>query len=131
MLIVLLPNYFGQLPYFVQFFLVPSRQRRREPIRKNALSYLTGKSERDFQIRERELGLEERKIALEERRMALEEAKFEMEKTRMELEFEERKAKAEMDRQQFEVLLKDKETNNTIINMQQKLIDSLMYNKEK
>ncbi|KAK4886199.1 hypothetical protein RN001_002470 [Aquatica leii] len=106
--------------------LVPSRQRKREPLRKNALSYLTEKAQRESHIKLKELDLEERKIALQERQMNLEVQRLQMDKEKLALEIEERREKLELQKQQLEIIVKDKEVTNNIIQAQQQLIDSLL-----
>ncbi|XP_074035223.1 uncharacterized protein [Leptinotarsa decemlineata] len=72
--------------------LGPSRTRiKRQPIRRDALTYLSQKQERDYAIRKKELELEERKIALQERQINLNEEKLKLETQKLELENEERK----------------------------------------
>ncbi|KAK4886222.1 hypothetical protein RN001_002493 [Aquatica leii] len=95
---------------------VPSRQRKREPLRKNALSYLTEKAQRESQIKLKELDLEERKIALQERQMNLQKQKLQMDKEKLALEIEERREKLELQKQQLQIVVKDKE-KETLINI--------------
>ncbi|XP_074029121.1 uncharacterized protein isoform X1 [Leptinotarsa decemlineata] len=96
--------------------LGPSRTRiKRQPIRRNALTYLSQKQERDYAIRKKELELEERKIALQERQINLNEEKLKLEKQKLELENEERKQRMDGEKKEKEVTF----------NILQKLIDTL------
>ncbi|KAB0803083.1 hypothetical protein PPYR_00053 [Photinus pyralis] len=105
--------------------LLPPRQRKRDPLRKHALTYLNEKSERETSIKRRELALEERKIELQERRLNLEEAKFELDKQKVAVELEERREHLDLQRKHLEIYLKDKEATMNIIHVQQKLLDTL------
>ncbi|KAG5871260.1 hypothetical protein JTB14_003545 [Gonioctena quinquepunctata] len=79
--------------------LGPSRKRAhaRAPLRKNALSYLNEKSEREYRIKNRELELHERKM--EQHKLALEERRVKLDESRLELEKEERMHKIELEKQ--------------------------------
>ncbi|KAG5898583.1 hypothetical protein JTB14_016595 [Gonioctena quinquepunctata] len=85
--------------YNFSMVLGPSRKRAhaRAPLRKNALSYLNEKSEREYRIKNRELELHERKM--EEHKLALEERRVKLDESRLELEKEERMHKIELEKQ--------------------------------
>lgn len=79
------------------------KRTKREPIRKNALNYLSEKNEKEFAIRKKELELEERKIAIEERRICLEEEKLRLEKHKLDIECQERKQRIEAEKEEKEI----------------------------
>ncbi|CAG9765895.1 unnamed protein product [Ceutorhynchus assimilis] len=108
--------------------LTPTGKRtyKREPMRKNALSYLSEKGQRENELRKRELDLEERKLSLEERRLALQEKKYEIEQKRMEMEVKERLHRIELERERAEAELKQKKVTSQLLESQQQLISKLI-----
>lgn len=92
------------------------KRNKREPIRKNALSYLSEKNQKEFAIRKKELELEERKIAIEERRISLEEEKVKLEKHKLDVECQERKQRIEAEKKEKEITY----------NILQKMMDTLV-----
>ncbi|CAG9825712.1 unnamed protein product [Phaedon cochleariae] len=71
------------------------RLNKKDPIRKNAPLYLSGKSQKENELKRKELELEERKLAIEERRLDLADRKYELDKQRLEIKSKERLQKIE------------------------------------
>lgn len=110
------------------YFLVPTRRRlkTREPIRKNALSYLNEKFERENIIKKRELELQDRLIAVEEKKIKLEERRLVLDEEWFDLEYKERFEKLSLEKQKIEIDLKEKSITQQLLEAQQQFIRKLV-----
>lgn len=98
----------------------------REPLRKNALNYLTEKGQREDEIKLRQLQLEERKVKIEERRVAIEERKVAIDEKKVEIEYMERLQRIDYEKNRCEIELEEKKLTNKLLQSQQLFIDSIL-----
>ncbi|XP_031337979.1 uncharacterized protein LOC116166912 [Photinus pyralis] len=113
----------------------PTRRRlnKAQPLRKNALGYLTEKNEKEYILKTKELELQHRKIAVEERKVAVEERKLEIEERkillenkRLDFDHQERMERLEIEKNNYKIELEQKKITNQLLVSQQNLIDNLL-----